>query len=229
MAEFQFGLIAPVIQGLYPDASQTAYFKRIAQNEFTLPNGKTVRFSYKTIEDWATKYRRGGLEALMPVARSDKGTSRALSDTAVEEIYRVKSEFPRMNATQIHYHLVKEGFIPAVVNVDSVQRFIRNNDLKTARNPNLRARKAFEEDSFGKMWQADTCYIAHITKDGKTRQVYCVGIIDDHSRLVVVCQMFYNDNAYNFQKVLKDAIVPMAFRISCWSITAHLMPMNSFP
>ena len=31
-------------------------------------------------------------------------------------------------------------------------------------------------------------------------------IIDDHSRLLVGGELFYNDNAYNFQKVLKDAI-----------------------
>jgi hypothetical protein len=31
-------------------------------------------------------------------------------------------------------------------------------------------------------------------------------IIDDHSRLLVGGSLFYNDNAYNFQKVLKDAI-----------------------
>ena len=127
MAEFRFGLIAPVIQGLFPDASQTAYFKRIAENEFTLPNGKSVRFSYKTIEDWAARYKRGGLDALMPCARSDKGTSRALSDTAIEEIYRLKEEFPRMNATQIHARLIQDGFLPATVSVDSVQRFIKNN------------------------------------------------------------------------------------------------------
>ncbi len=31
-------------------------------------------------------------------------------------------------------------------------------------------------------------------------------IIDDHSRLLVGGELFYNDNAYNFQKVLKNAI-----------------------
>ena len=31
-------------------------------------------------------------------------------------------------------------------------------------------------------------------------------IIDDHSRLLVGGELFYNDNAANFQKVLKDAI-----------------------
>lgn len=205
-AEFRFGLIAPVIQGLFPDASATAYYKRIAQKEFTLPDGTVKKFSYKTIEDWNTRYKRHGLEGLMPAVRSDKGTSRALNDEAILQIFRIKEDFPRINATQIHQKLIQDNFIPATVSVDSVQRFIRNNDLKSARNPNLRDRKAFEEDSFGKMWQADTCYIAHITEDGVTRQVYCMAIIDDHSRMLVGAQMFYNDNALNFQKVLKDAI-----------------------
>ena len=31
-------------------------------------------------------------------------------------------------------------------------------------------------------------------------------IIDDHSRLLVGGELFYSDNACNFQKVLKDAI-----------------------
>ena len=206
MAEFRFGLIAPVIQGLFPDVSATAYFKRIAENTFTLPDGSVKKFSYKTIEDWATKYRIGGLDSLMPRARSDRGYSRALNDEAMAEIYRIKEQFPKMNATQIYHHLVENSFINATVSVDSVQRFIRKNDLKSARNPNLRDRKAFEEDEFGKMWQADTCYIAHITENGISRQVYCMAIIDDQSRMLVGAEMFYNDNACNFQKVLKKAI-----------------------
>ena len=206
IAQFRFALIAPVIQGLYPDASETAYYKRITQEPLTLPDGTTVTYSYKTIEKWKSLYKAGGLDALMPTSRKDKGVSRVLSDEAIAEIYRITEEHPRINATQIHAHLIKESFIPATVSVDAVQRFIRHNDLKSARNPNLRDRKAFEEDAFGKLWQADTCYFPHITEDGKSRRVYCIMIIDDHSRLLVGGELFYNDNAYNFQKVLKQAI-----------------------
>ena len=31
----------------------------------------------------------------------------------------------------------------------------------------MRDRKAFEEDAFGRMWQADTCYFPYITEDGQ--------------------------------------------------------------
>ena len=206
VAQFRFALIAPVVQGLFPDASATAYYKRVTASPLTLPDGSTVTYSYKTLEKWKSLYNTGGLDALMPNARSDKGIPRALNEDAIAEIYRIKEEHPRMNATQIHDHLIRESFIPATVSVDCVQRFIRHNDLKAARNPNLRDRKAYEEDAFGKIWQADTCYLPHITEDGQTRRVYCIMIIDDHSRLLVGGELFYNDNACNFQKVLKDAI-----------------------
>ena len=206
VAQFRFALIAPVIQDLFPDATKTAYYKRVTENPLKLPDGTTKEYDYKTVEKWVSQYRLGGIDALMPRERSDKGTSRALPDTAIEEIYRLKETFPRLNATQIHQKLIADSFIPATVSVDAVQRFIKHNDLKSARNPNVRDRKAFEEDMFGKMWQADTCYLPHITEDGQCRRVYCVMIIDDHSRLLVGGELFYNDNAANFQKVLKDAI-----------------------
>jgi transposase InsO family protein len=206
MAQFRFALIAPVIQGLYPDASETAYYKRVTEKPLTLPDGTSVSYSYKTLEKWKSLYKNGGLDALMPNARSDKGISRVLGEEAIAEIYRLKNEFPRMNATQIYERLVRDSFIPATVSVDSVQRFIRHNDLKSARDPNLRDRKAFEEDEFGKIWQADTCYLPYITEDGKTRRVYCIMIIDDHSRLLVGGELFYSDNAANFQKVMKNAV-----------------------
>lgn len=206
MAQFRFALIAPVVQGLFSDASATEYYKRITEKPLTLPDGSSVTYKYKTIEKWVSLYKRGGFDALMPQTRSDKGTTRALSDTAIEEIYKTKEKYPRLNATQVYNHLVENGFLSPKVNVCAVQRFIRRNDLKSARNPNVRDRKQFEEDAFGRMWQADTCYLPHITEDGKVRRVYAIMIIDDHSRLLVGGELFYSDNAANFQKVFKDAI-----------------------
>ena len=206
IAQFRFAIIAPVIQNLFTDATKTAYYKRITESELTLPDGSKRLFSYKTLEGWESLYRKHGFDGLIPSVRSDSGTTRALNDEAIAEIFRIKELFPRLNATQVYNHLVSESFIPAIVSVDSVQRFIRKNDLKSARNPNIKDRKAFEEDAFGKMWQADTCYLPHITEDGRCRRVYCVMIIDDHSRLLVGGELFYNDNSENFQKVLKNAI-----------------------
>jgi transposase InsO family protein len=205
-AQFRFGLIAPVVQHTHSEKSDTAYFKKLEEQTLALPDGQSVSYDYKTFQKWAAAYQKNGFDALMPAERSDKGASRKLTDESIAEICRLLAEFPRLNATQIHTRLVENGFIPATVSVCAVQRYIKRHGLRSARNPNLRDRKAFEEDAFGKMYQADTCYLPYITEDGRRRRVYCMVVLDDHSRMIVGAELFYNDNAANFQKVLKDAI-----------------------
>ena len=39
-AQFRFALIAPLVQGLVPDGSDTAYFMRITKEPLTLPDGR---------------------------------------------------------------------------------------------------------------------------------------------------------------------------------------------
>ena len=151
-AQFRFALIAPLLLGLVPDENDTAYFMRITREPLTLPDGRCVKYSRKTPRKWHYLYKKGGFDALLSKTRSDKGIPRALPDTAIEEICRLKEKYPRLNATQIHIRLVQDAFIPASVSVDAVQRFIRNNGLKSSRELNLKDRKAFEEESFGRMW-----------------------------------------------------------------------------
>lgn len=206
IAHFRFALIAPVIQGTYFEPSAASYFRKVTDNELTLPDNTTFKYNPKTLEKWVESYRNGGMDALMPKKRSDIGRSRALNDTSIEEIFNLKEQFPKLNATQIYFRLIENGFISKSVSVAAVQRFIKKHDLKSARNPNIKDRKAFEEPYFGAMWQADTCYLPYISEDGMKRRTYLIMILDDHSRLIVGGQIFYNDNAYNFQQVLKNAV-----------------------
>lgn len=206
ITHFRFALIAPVVQATYFEPSAAAYFRKVTAKPLTLPDGSSFKYNFKTLEKWLEAYRNHGMDGLMPKTRSDAGTSRALSSSAIQEIFKIKEQFPRLNATQIYFRLVENSFIPATVSVAAVQRFIKKHDLKSARNLNVKDRKAFEEPYFGAMWQADTCYLPYICEDGKKRRTYLIMILDDHSRLIVGGQIFYNDNAYNFQQVLKGAV-----------------------
>ena len=53
-AQFKFGLIAPVIQGLFPDPSRTAFYKRITEKPIEFPDGTVRELSYKTLEKWVS-------------------------------------------------------------------------------------------------------------------------------------------------------------------------------
>jgi len=207
MAYFRFSLIAPVIQGTFTEPTKTAYYRRVTESSFALPNGKTMIYNPKTIEKWEEYYRKKGMDGLMPRERSDSGQPRVLSELAISEIYRLKEKFPRINASLIYTKLIEDGFVnQSQVSLSSIQRFIKHHDLKSAANPNQKDRKAFEEEYPGGMYQADTSYTCYINENGKVRRTYLIQIVDDHSRLIVGSRVFYNDNAYNFQLVLKEAI-----------------------
>jgi transposase InsO family protein len=208
MAYFRFAIIAPVIQGTFPDASVAAYCRRVTQNPLRRPDGTMFRYKMATLEWWVRQYKTGGMEALMPVARRDKGRAKSISDECALEIHKIKERFPKLDATQIRIRLVQDGFIKATVSVRTIQRFIKQNDLKSpAASGALKDRKAFEEPFFGSLYQADTSYFPYVADDrGKLRRTYLIMIVDDHSRMIVGAQLFFEDNAYNFQKVLKDAV-----------------------
>jgi len=208
MAYFRFALIAPVIQGVFNDASVKAYCRRVTENPIMRPDGSMFQYKPTTLERWVVLYRSGGMEALMPRERSDKGSVRRLSDECALEIHRIKEKFPKLDALQIHIRLVQDGLIPATVSPRTVQRFIKANGLKpSAASGPLKDRRAYEEEYFGAMFQADTCYFPYIPDGrGKRQRTYLILIVDDFSRLIVGARLFFEDNAYNFQKVLKDAV-----------------------
>jgi transposase InsO family protein len=208
LAYFRFALIAPVIQGTYTDASIAAYCRRVTEEPIARPDGTLFQYRPKTLERWVALYKNGGMEALVPRERSDKGSVRSLTDECVLEIYRLKERFPRLDAVQIHIRLVEDGLLPAAVSPRTIQRFIKANRLQSPVSSGpLKDRKAFEEAYFGAMWQADTCYFPYVPDgNGKKRRTYLMLIVDDHSRLIVGARIFFEDNAYNFQKTLKDAV-----------------------
>jgi transposase InsO family protein len=206
LARYRFGIIAPVIQGTYEDGSISAYCRRITEKPMKLPDGREFKYKAKTVEKWISSYKRGGIDAITPKRRSDLGRTRTIPQEAEQEIFRLKEKYPRLNATQIHDRLIVEGILPATVSLSSVQRYVRHNGLKGTAPAAVRDRKAFEEAYFGGMWQADTCFLPYLREDGKSRRVYLIMILDDCARMIVGGKLFYHDNAYNFQQVLRGAV-----------------------
>jgi transposase InsO family protein len=207
LGQFRFGLIAPVIQGTYDDKSRAAYYRRVTKKPLARPDGSVFDYKPQTLHCWELMYRNGGMDALIMQPRSDKGAPRALSGDAIQRIYSILDQFPKLPATQVRVKLLGEGLITSKVSERCIQRFMKEWNLRSAASAARKDRKAFEEEYFGGMWQADSCYFPYVPDDaGKMRRAYLLAIIDDHSRFLVASELFFNDNAPNFQKVLKDAV-----------------------
>lgn len=206
LALFRFSLIAPVVNDTYQAVSQSQYFRDVASKSYTLPDGSTANFSAGTIKKWYLGYKNGSFDTLIPKKRCDAGLPRVISNDAIAKITDLKEKFPYITGTLVYQKLVEEGYIKSSqASLASILRYIRDNNLKRNQLEPIE-RKAFEMEFAGDCWQADSSNAPIIKIDGQKRRTYIISVLDDASRLIAHAELFLNDNAVNFQIVLKKAI-----------------------
>jgi len=71
-----------------------AILRELAARSYAIPDTKRVYLSEKTIEGWFYAWKRGGIDALTPKPRSDRGISK-ISGPLQEVICSFKKENPR--------------------------------------------------------------------------------------------------------------------------------------
>ena len=207
IASMRLAVIQPAFNNTYPDMTKSAYYVRIAQQPFKLPDGREVRYTPGTFACWESDFRKGGFDALIPRERSDRGHTRKLDADMIAKIYELREKYPRLTATGIRDKMIMDGFMKETdASVATFQRFIKKNNLKGASAPGQKDRKAFEEEFCTGMYQADTLYGPFLTENGITRRTYCIMILDDKSRMIVGGKFFYQDNSVNFLQVFKEAV-----------------------
>ena len=208
MAMFRFGLIAPALNGTFTQASKYAYYREVAAEPLTLPDGTSAVYAQSTLAHWEGLYRKGGFEALVVKKRADKGHSRKLAAEAADAIIAMKREFPRINSTMIYERLIEQGVINKhEVSLSTVQRFVRARADLCGVPEGVKDRMAFEAECVCGIWQADTMYGSFVGEGKKRSRSYLMSIIDDKSRLITGARFFLSDNAQNFQTVFKDAVI----------------------
>ena len=86
VAQMRFGVIAPLVQGTYTDASMATYCHRVALTPQRLSDGRVFQYKPKTVAKWYQLYEKGDMEALIPRTRCDKGGTWVISDEAKREM-----------------------------------------------------------------------------------------------------------------------------------------------
>lgn len=209
VAQTKFSLIAPVVSRTYPDANMSAYFRRVAEFEIDWPDGSKRKFSYKTVKWWYHLYLKQGLDGLFPKDRLDAGRVRKLTEAQKEYIRKLIKEFPKITGVMIYEKMIAEGIMNKNdASLDTVQRYIRISGLRNGTETITKERRAWEYAHSCDGYEADTCHTFFIfDENGEYKKTYLIAIIDNHSRLIVGAEFFFNDNAVNFQKVWHDAVL----------------------
>ena len=205
LAEYKFGLIAPAVNGTFPDASMAEYFRRVSAEPVGLPDGTRVRLKPSTLASWRRRYLALGFEGLMPKGRSDLGTSRRIDADLAQDIRAMRAESPAISAKMVHERLVEEGYVAAgELSVVTVQRWFKNNPLPEGDGVPAKDRRAFEAARVNGIWQADTLHGPRV--GAPAAKAYLQAIIDDKSRKVVSARFVGHDDAASFQGTLRAAV-----------------------
>ncbi|MCM8900188.1 DDE-type integrase/transposase/recombinase [Caldicoprobacter algeriensis] len=206
----KFSLISPVLNGQVEN--QKAYFKELCQDPIEMPYYGPRKYSYKTLQHWLSEYMRGGIDALKPGYRTDKGKSRKINAELAEKIIQKKADNPRMPITVLYETLVGEGLIlPKQVSLSTFYRFLEDLNLKTAEGCSIpreeeKELKRFSHEYINELWQTDVMYGPYI-QDGKTkRQTYLFAFIDDASRFCVHSQFYLSQNFEAMRLAFKEAV-----------------------
>nr|WP_238457800.1 DDE-type integrase/transposase/recombinase [Desulforamulus ferrireducens] len=205
----RFSLISPILNGQVNNHKE--YFEALCSNPIEMPYYGIKNYSPKTLANWLFEYRRGGIEALKPGYRSDKGKSRKVSLEIADAIWQKRAEKPRLTTVLLYEELVKEGVInPDKLSLATFYRFVSANpDLAAGKNPDEQERelKRFSHQWINELWQADILYGPYIRVGKSKKQAYLLAFLDDASRLVTHAQFFDTQNYNAMRATLREAML----------------------
>lgn len=187
----------------------TAIAKELASKSYNIPGSKRTYISKESILRWYYEWKRGGIEALQPLSRDDKGKTQLPLDIQ-ETIIQFKQDNPSRSMTTIVNMIERKGLVSkGKLSRSSVHRFLQHHRLsKRLPTPvNTIERRSFVAAYAGDLWQGDVLHGPMIQTEQGLRKVYLVSLMDDATRLIVHSAFCLSETALDIEGVLKQAIL----------------------
>jgi len=208
IALFRYGLIATLVLEKLPRGEMIRRARELAEHEYDIPFSDRRHVSVETLLHWAARYRNGGLEALGPQPRSDRGKPRVISPQLAQLIERLKRENPHRNGTTLLRELAlvsEDGTAP--LSESSLYRFLNKHGLTKRQLLAKTGYKKFEAEYANQIWQSDLMYGPYVEREGGgKRQSFLCAILDDASRLIPHGQFYADQGLESLLDCLRQAI-----------------------
>jgi len=169
----------------------------------------TRRFSVTTLERWYYAYRRGGLDALKPLPRSDRGRARELTAEQRKLLCDIRREHPSASVPLILRTLVADGRLErGAVSAATVARLFREQGLDRVsyRGGDAHTRLRWQAERPGALWHGDVCHGPALLVDGRSRPLRIHALLDDASRYVVAMEAHHAEREVDMLGMLVAAL-----------------------
>jgi putative transposase len=208
IALFRYGLIATLVLEKLPRGEMIRRARELAEHEYDIPFSDRRHVSVETLLQWAARYRNGGLDALAPQPRSDRGKPRVISPQLAQLIERLKRENPHRNGTTLLRELAlvsEDGTAP--LSESSLYRFLKTIGLTKRQLLAKTGFKKFEAEFANQIWQSDLMYGPYVEREGDgKRQAFLCAILDDASRLIPHAEFYADQGLESLLDCLRQAI-----------------------
>jgi transposase InsO family protein len=188
-----------------------AEFRALSQRRYRLPDrDSTSTISIPTLERWYYAYRGGGLPALRPRPRSDRGRGRRLTGEQRQLLLDIRRENPSASVPVILRTLVLEGRLDrAAVSAATVRRLYAENGLDRVAmrdGAGSHTRLRWQAERPGALWHGDVCHGPALVINGKAAPLRIHGMLDDASRFVVALEAMHTEREDDMLGLLARAV-----------------------
>jgi len=211
VAVFRYGLLGQLVTCPLEHGELAAELRRLSQQRVRPPGSDSTRtYSIPTLERWLYSYKKGGLEALAPRARTDRGRGRDLDPALRELLCDIRREHPEVSTTLILRTLRAEGRIGPEVTECTVRRMYAEKGLcrnVAADGKSSQARLRWQAARAGALWHGDVCHGPTLTLDGRRTPVRVHALLDDASRSCVALRVADNEREETMLSLLAQALM----------------------
>ncbi len=184
---------------------------RLSKKRFRPPGSSTTRsFSRPTLERWYYDYKRGGLEALRPRPRSDRGRARALSEAQRKLVVDIRRVHPHASAELILRTLVSDGRIAkGLISAGTLRRLFRQHGLdRITRRAGSKGhtRLRWEAAAPDALWHGDVCHGPSLLVGQTKKPLRIHALLDDASRYVTALEAHHTEREVDMLGLLANAV-----------------------
>jgi transposase InsO family protein len=209
LALFRYGVIGPLVErDEYAPGEVARLIAAIAAQTHYLPGKGPLRVGQRTIYTWLSWYRAGGIEALRPRLRKDRGTRRAVSDAVLARAVALRKEQPERKTRVLLDILAREGAkVPSRATLD---RHLRRRAASRRHLRTLGEKRTIKMRfaRFGQLWVGDYHQGPLVlAPDRRVVAAKLAGIIDHATRYPVADRWYLDENNISLRDCFMRALL----------------------
>lgn len=211
VALYRAQIVGPLVRRALEHGELASTLVELSKTRFCPPRAHGARsYSVATLERWYYAFKEGGLEALRPKERADRGRGRELTDEQRKLLLDIRRENPEVSAAMILRTLEVDGRIERGALVAStLRRFYAEQGFDRvgrAAASDGKPRLRWQAAHPGALWQGDVCHASPIIVGGRPMPVRIHALLDDASRYVVAIEARHQEREVDMLGVLVRAL-----------------------